>query len=171
MEGSRGPAPGEELRDAPHGHVHRPPRNDEPDSVYDWRIHHPIDGKPDRVAVEVSPKRGLLPRWRFVVPGNWDSIISWGVGPPGGGPINTSVKRPAGGGPVNLVNGPLVSWFGGHEALSSRLSAYLVFEGDPPQYLAFGQANEPGGPPARLEGISFAHHAQRPHSHGDSDDS
>jgi hypothetical protein len=64
-----------------------------------------------------------------------------------------------------MVNGPRVIWFGGHDVLSSRLSAYVVFEGEPPHYLAFGQADEPGGPPAKIEGISFAAHQHGPHTH------
>ena len=92
------------------------------------------------------------------MPAEWESLLTWGVGEPGGGPINPSVKRPVEGGPVNLVNGPRVWWFGGHETLSSKLSAYLMFEGEPPHYLAFGQADDPGGPPNRLEGITFGRH-------------
>ena len=109
----------------------------------------------DRVAVEVAPWKGLLPRWRFVVPGDYDGPVKWGVGPSGTGKINTDVKRPAKDGPIQMVNGPLIIWFGGHESLSGNQSAYLVFEGDPPHYVAFGQAELVGGPPGELEGISF----------------
>ena len=89
-------------------------------------------------------------------------MVTWGVGAPGGGPVNPSVKRPIEEGPVDLVNGPRVYWFGGHDTLSSKLSAYLVFEGDPPNYLAFGQSDDPGGPPKRLEGITFGRHQNQP---------
>lgn len=164
MAGQDNPLPGGHHADgdAGHDHVHETPSQDPPPSTYVWRIHHPIDGVEDRVAVEVAPHRGLLPRWRFVVPAEWDGVVTWGVGRPGGGPVNPSVKRPVEEGPVDLVNGPRVYWFGGHDTLSSKLSAYLVFEGDPPNYLAFGQADDPGGPPNRLEGITFGRHQNRP---------
>ena len=164
MEGHNNPSPGGHHAhgDAEHGHSHESPSLQDPSTTYVWRVHHPVDGVEDRVAVEVSPRRGLLPRWRFVVPAEWESLLTWGVGEPGGGPINPSVKRPVEGGPVNLVNGPRVWWFGGHETLSSKLSAYLMFEGEPPHYLAFGQADDPGGPPNRLEGITFGRHQVHP---------
>ena len=125
------------------------------DTQYNWRIHHPFEGVENRVAVEVAPWKGLLPRWRFVVPGDYDGPAKWGIGPSGSGEINTDVKRPAKDGPIQMVNGPLISWFGGHESLSTSQSAYLVFEGEPPHYVAFGQAEAVGGPPGELEGISF----------------
>ena len=60
--------------------------------------------------------------------------------------------------PVQLTDGPVVEWLGGHNPLSPSLSAYLVIDGDPPHYLAFGQSEEPDAPPASLEGIYFAAH-------------
>jgi len=65
-----------------------------------------------------------------------------------------------------MTNGPLVIWFGGHESLSSTQSAFLVFEGEAPHYVAFGQAESVGGPPSNLEGISFGDdHPTHPHDH------
>lgn len=136
--------------------THRPgPPSESEDTQFNWRIHHPFEGVEDRVAVEVAPWKGLLPRWRFVVPGDFDGPARWGVGPAGTGEIDENVKRPAKDGPIQMVNGPLVVWFGGHESLSTKLSAYLVFEGRPPHYVAFGQADAVAGPPGNLEGISF----------------
>ncbi len=148
-------------QDTEHAHdhaaeTHRPgPPSESEDTQFNWRIHHPFEGVEDRVAVEVAPWRGLLPRWRFVVPGDYDVPARWGTGPAGAGEIDTDVKRPAKDGPIQMVNGPLVVWFGGHESLSTKTSAYLVFEGRPPHYIAFGQADAVGGPPGNLEGISF----------------
>jgi len=136
--------------------THRPgPPSESEDTQFNWRIHHPFEGVEDRVAVEVGPWKGLLPRWRFVVPGDYEGPSRWGVGPSGTGEINEDVKRPAKDGPIQMVNGPLVVWFGGHESLSTKQSAYLVFEGRPPHYVAFGQADAVAGPPGNLEGISF----------------
>lgn len=141
------------------------------DTQYNWRIHHPFEGVEERVAVEVAPWKGLLPRWRFVVPGDFKGVARWGIGPSGTGDINEDVKRPAKDGPVQMINGPVVVWFGGHESLSTALSAYLVFEGDAPHYVAFGQAESVGGPPGILEGISFGddhpvHPDDHSHNHG-----
>lgn len=142
------------------GHEHGP--ESDPDTEYNWRIHHPFGDDGDEVAVEVSPKSGLLPRWRFVTPGSYTDVVRWGVGAPGGGPIDTDVRNPVEGGPVQLVNGPEVRWMGSVEALSSSKSAYLVFKGEPPHYVAFGQAEEPDGPPGALEGLSFGDHSEHP---------
>jgi hypothetical protein len=143
--------------------THRPgPSSQSDDTQYNWKIHHPFEGVEDRVAVEVAPWKGLLPRWRFVVPGDYKGTSKWGVGPAGSGEIDENVKRPAKDGPIQMVNGPLVVWFGGHESLSTNQSAYLVFEGEPPHYVAFGQAESVGGPPDQLEGISFGDHPSHP---------
>ena len=115
------------------------------------------------MAVEVSPKNGLIPRWRFVVPRDFGGILVWGTGPSDGGEVNADVKNPSHGGPVQLVNGPEVIWFGGISPLSSKISAYLVFEGSPPHYIAFGQADKVDGPPRTMEGISFGEHTSHPH--------
>ena len=145
--------------DSAHDHAadtHRPgPSSESDDTQFNWRIHHPFEGVEDRVAVEVAPWKGLLPRWRFVVPGDYQGPTRWGIGPAGLGEIDEDVKRPAKDGPIQMVNGPLVVWFGGHESLSTTQSAYLVFEGEPPHYVAFGQADAVGGPPGQREGISF----------------
>ena len=136
--------------------THRPDPSAEPDDTeYNWHVHHPFEDVDNRVAVEVAPRKGLLPRWRFVVPGDFDGVIRWGIGPSRTGSIDEDVKRPVKEGPIQMVNGPLVVWFGGHESLSTEQSAYLVFEGEAPHYVAFGQAENVGGPPGDLEGISF----------------
>jgi hypothetical protein len=148
--------------------THRPgPPSEADDTQYNWKIHHPFEGVEDRVAVEVAPWRGLLPRWRFVVPGDYKGPTKWGIGPAGSGEIDEDVKRPAKDGPIQMVNGPLVVWFGGHESLSTKQSAYLVFDGEPPHYVAFGQAQAVAGPPDQLEGISFGDHPTHPGGHID----
>ncbi len=147
-----------------HSHVHGTASDAPPDTLYNWQIRHPFEGVTDRVAVEVSPRSGLLPRWRFVIPADYSGVVVWGVGEPGAESIDHSlVRRPVTQGPVQLKDGPIVEWMGGHNPLSSSLSAFLVFEGDPPHYLAFGQADEPGGPPSSLEGVYFQSHQHPSH--------
>jgi len=160
---TQGPGNPEEHQHDHAADTHQPvPSSESEDTEYNWRIHHPFEGVERRVAVEVAPWRGLLPRWRFVIPGDFDGIARWGIGPAGTGKIDTDVKRPAKDGPVRMINGPLVKWFGGHESLSTSQSAYLVFEGEAPHYVAFGQAEAVGGPPGNLEGISFGDHPVHP---------
>ncbi len=153
-----------------HLHTHGTPSSEAPGSRFCWQVHHPFENIPGRAAIEVGPWSGLLPRWRFVVPADYEGVVRWGIGPPNGAvadPTQISlenVRRPLRHGPVQLTDGPLVEWFGGHNPLSPNLSAYIVIDGDPPHYLAFGQADEPEGPPTVLEGIYFAaHHSPHPH--------
>ena len=146
-----------------HLHTHGTPSYEDPGSRFRWQVHHPFEDIPGRAAIEVGPWSGLLPRWRFVVPADYEGIVRWGIGP-SSVPINGSeislenVRRPMRHGPVQLVDGPLVEWFGGHNPLSPTRSAYIIIDGDPPHYLAFGQADDPEGPPTTLEGVYFAAH-------------
>ena len=143
-----------------HQHAHGAPSAENPQSRFRWQVHHPFDGVPARAAIEVAPWSGLLPRWRFVIPAEYEGVVSWGVGKPNGGAVSfADVRRPIRHGPVQLTNGPVVEWFGGHNPLSQSLSAYLVIDGDPPHYLAFGQSPDQETPPGSLEGVYFnAHH-------------
>lgn len=149
-----------------HAHSHEP----EPDTQYNWHVHHPFGPEGDEVAIEVRPRQGLLARWRFVIPAAYTGVTRWGTGPAEGSDVEQLSHGTAEGGPVQLVNGPEVIWFGGVEPLSSRKSAFLVFKGDPPHYVAFGQADDPEGPPGALEGVSFGDHPSHPplggHPHG-----
>ncbi len=149
---------------AEHSHTHGTPSSEEPQSRYQWQVHHPFEDIPGRAAIEVSPWTGLLPRWRFVVPADYEGIVMWGVGPPGATKVDfAAVRRPVRHGPVQLIDGPMVEWFGGHNPLSRSLSAYIVIDGDPPHYLAFGQSEDTETPPASLEGVYFAaHHPPHP---------
>lgn len=148
-----------------HAHTHSTVSHDDPQSRFRWQIHHPFEGIHDRAAIEVSPWNGLLPRWRFIIPSDYEGVVRWGVGPPGATDISfEAVRRPLRHGPVQLTDGPEVEWLGGHNPLSNSLSAYIVIDGDPPHYLAFGQADEPEAPPSSLEGIYFNAH-QSPHPH------
>ena len=159
---TQGPHHQDDSRDS----AARIPPSQSSDTQYNWRIHHPFEDVEHRVAVEVAPWKGLLPRWRFVIPGDFKGVSRWGVGPAGSGQIDENVKRPVKDGPIQMTNGPLVVWFGGHESLSTAQSAFLVFEGEAPHYIAFGQSESVGGPPASLEGVSFGNdHPSHPHDH------
>ncbi len=147
-----------------HLHTHGTPSSEDPGSRFRWQVHHPFENIPGRAAIEVTPWSGLMPRWRFVIPAEYEGMVRWGIGEANGGEVSfDNVRRPLRHGPVQLVDGPLVEWFGGHNPLSPNLSAYIIIDGDPPHYLAFGQADEPEGPPTTLEGVYFAaHHPPHP---------
>ena len=138
---------------------------EDPVSVYDWQIVHPFQNVKNRVAVEVMPWRGLLSRWRFVLPSDYNGVVEWGITKPGEHVVKKGVLRPVEHGPTQLVNGPEVVWFGGHKPLSQTLAAIIVFKNPAPHYLAFGIADQPGGPPFSLEGISFV--SDNAHFHSD----
>ena len=51
-------------------------------SSYNWRIIHPFDND-STLGVEVMPWKGLIPRWRFVLPSEYNGLIKWGIIVPG----------------------------------------------------------------------------------------
>ena len=127
--------PNQQHDDAPaeHVHTHGTVSYEEPESRYRWQIHHPFENIHHRAAIEVAPWSGLLPRWRFIIPSDYEGMVRWGVGPPGATEISLEdVRRPVRHGPVQLTNGPEVEWLGGHNPLSNSLSAYIIIDGDPP---------------------------------------
>lgn len=153
-----------------HRHTHSLEPGGGPGTRFNWRIHHPYQQAENRVAIEVSAWNGLVPRWRFVLPAGYDGILEWGTGPAGGeAGIEPVTSNRSEGGPVQMENGPTVVWFGGLDPLSTKRSAYVVFEGDPPHYVMFGQSETPDGPPGSLEGITFGDHSEHPHDHGHED--
>lgn len=159
-----------------HGHSHGPGPSD-PRTHYAWSVHHPYNGVENHVAVEVRPHFGFVRDWRFVLPSEYEGVVKWGVGKPGGLPIEGELRGVATGGPTQLLNGPDVVWFGATERLSaSNRSAYLVFNDPPPHYVSFGEAEGPEDPPQTLEGISFGDshdqlaNAHDGHDHGAHDD-
>ena len=157
---------GQDQQSHPHQHTHAAPSiGNNPDSRFRWTVHHPVDGIETRAAVEVGPWSGLLPRWRFVVPADFKRVVRWGIGPSGGEDLGeAATSRRVHQENVQLQNGPMVDWMGGHSPLSKNLSAFLVFDGDPPHFMAFGQAEEMDGPPTNLEGVYFAGHPPPSHA-------
>ncbi len=156
------------------GHSHGPDQGDVR-THYAWSVHHPYNGVETHVAVEVHPHFGFARDWRFVLPSDYEGVVAWGVGEPGGAPIRDRLRGETKGGPTQLLNGPDVVWFGATERISaSSRSAYLVFNDPPPHYVSFGEAENPTLPPDSLEGISFGDShdnladAHSGHDHGDS---
>lgn len=120
-----------------------------PQSRYVWQVHQPYRGFPGSVAVEVRPRFGELMYWRFAVPAS-ATVTEWGFGPAGEGPIsgNTAIGFESTGG---AVDGTPARCFGCGDKLSPGISAYVVFHGTLPEFVGFGLASEPFGPPGQLE--------------------
>jgi len=128
----------------------RPPEiSNEPQTRYVWKVHEGYEGSPSLTAVEVRPRFGEVFYWRFVVPR--DCLISrWGHGPSGGGSLSCRttdiVDRVS-----EKLNNVEIRWFGAGDRLSPGTSAYVVFNGPLPGFIAFGLASDPFGEPGALE--------------------
>ena len=79
-------------------------------TLYNWRIYHPYEDVEKRVCVEVNAWRGLLYRWRFIIPHDYKGIVKWGVGKSGTGIIKDSIKS------TKLANGRLLFFGNGASA-------------------------------------------------------
>ena len=133
----------------------RPPkRQPAAESRFVWSVHRNYGGIPSHVAVEVRPHFGTMMYWRLIVPAS-STVVAWGLGPAGGGAILGMTMM--------AVEGQLTfqstscAFFGSGDALSPSVSAYVVFEGQPPSFVGFGQAQEPlGTPSGDIEVISLS---------------
>jgi len=115
---------------------------------FEWKLHPCFGGDPEATAVEVGAKKESIPYWRFAVPRR-SPAARWGQGPRGGGeisPIKFSVVRGSG-----RFGHHEVTWFGAANAVSLTESAYAVFLGHLPEFVCFGPARGPTGPPGTME--------------------
>ncbi len=115
---------------------------------FNWRIHPSYGGDSSRTAVEVGPRSENIRCWRFAVPTS-AALKQWGHGPSGGGeisPVRFSVVRGAG-----RLQNTEITWFGSEDSLSQAESAYAVFAGQLPDFVCFGRARTPEGPPGKME--------------------
>jgi len=113
-----------------------------------WAIHASYGGDPSRIAVEVCPLSEGIRHWRFAVPASIPPI-QWGHGPSNGGeisPCRFSVVRGSG-----LLENSEILWFGSEDYLSQADSAYVVFDRRLPDFVCFGRAKTPSGPPGKME--------------------
>jgi hypothetical protein len=131
---------------------HRSPHRKEEaivgDSRFIWKIHPSYCGNPSITAIEVSPKLESIQYWRFAIPKSVQSA-RWGQGAAGGGeisPIKFAVAKGSG-----RYGSADVVWFGAANAVSPTESAYVVFVGPLPEFICFGPAESPMGPPGQME--------------------
>ncbi len=127
------------------------------ETQFAWKAHVGYGGDPSMTAIEVGSKLESVPYWRFAIP-KTARVTKWGPGPAGGGeicPHKFGVTRGSGKyGSFDVV------WFGAANAISPTESAYIVFSGPLPDFVCFGPALSPNGPPQQME-IRWASLANR----------
>jgi hypothetical protein len=132
----------------------RPPQvSSEPQTQYVWQIHQGYGGASGSTAIEVRPRFGEIMYWRFALPVS-TPVAFWGHGPAGGGPVSGNRSNSINGA-AGEMNGAPVTYFGAGDRLTPGISAYVVFNGALPDFVAFGLASEVFGPPGQMEIISL----------------
>jgi len=116
---------------------------------FNWNVHYCYGGNPLMTAVEVGPRNESVPYWRFAFPSS-ARIVSWGVGAAGGcgeiAPLKFAVAKGSGRYATDEV-----LWFGAANAISATESAYAIVAGPLPEFVCFGPARNPSGPPGPME--------------------
>lgn len=120
---------------------------------YVWEVHQGYGGTPTAIAVEVRPRFGEIMYWRFAVPTS-ASIARWGHGPSGGASLSWTQTMSVDGGSGD-IDGVPITWFGSGDKLSPGISAYVVFNEALPDFVGFGLASDPVGPPGPVEIVPF----------------
>ncbi len=118
------------------------------DTRFVWKIHSDYCGDPSTTAVEVRSKEESIHYWRFAIPKSAQTI-RWGQGPSGGGELS-HVRFSEATGSAKYGNRE-VNWFGAANIISNTESAYAVFSGSLPDFICFGPADSPFGPPGQME--------------------
>jgi hypothetical protein len=118
------------------------------DISFIWKIHASYCDNPALTAVEVRPDQESIQSWRFAIPKSAQAI-RWGQGPSGGGEISRILYAEAKG--SGKYGNRDVTWFGADNGLSNSESAYVVFSGALPDFICFGSAKNPYGPPGQME--------------------
>lgn len=117
----------------------RPPTvTPNPQSRFIWRVHRDYLGQAGQVAVEVRPRFGEVMFWRFAVPAE-AKRSRWGFGQANGGGLS-AIKNSVLDDYMGTLDGSDVVVFGAADRLSPGTSAYVVFDGVPPRFVAFGLA-------------------------------
>jgi hypothetical protein len=120
---------------------------------YIWSIHACYCGDPSMTAVEVRAKGESIQYWRFAIP-RLAQTVRWGQGPSGGQAIsNAGVSEATGSGRYGSHS---ITWFGAANTIPNTESAYAVFSGPLPDFICFGSATSPFGPPGPMETVKTA---------------
>lgn len=129
--------------------LHEPlARKGQEDMRFVWKIHPCFCGDPSMTAVEVHAREESIEYWRFAIP-KAARTVAWGQGPSGGRGISHVRLGEASG--TGRYGSQDVAWFGAANSISKTESAYAVFSGPLPEFICFGPAKGPYGPPAQME--------------------
>jgi hypothetical protein len=113
-----------------------------------WEVHSCYCSNPSMTAVEVRSKEESVQYWRFAIP-KTVRPVKWGQGPSGGREISRiRFAEATGSGRYGNID---VTWFGAANIISNTESAYAVFSGPLPEFICFGPAQSPFGPPKDME--------------------
>lgn len=118
------------------------------DTRFVWCAHSCYGGDSSMTAIEVRTRLESIPHWRFAIPKSVPTVRC-GMGAPGGGeicPLETELVRGSG----KYVSSD-ITWFGADLAISNTASAYILFSGPVPEFICFGAAKGPLGPPGKME--------------------
>jgi hypothetical protein len=115
---------------------------------FSWKIHSCYGGDPSMTAVEVRSAVEKIQYWRFAVP-KPTQTARWGQGPAGGYDISR-VRFAEASGSGRFEHRDTL-WFGAANTVSDTESAYVVFLGPLPDFICFGSAKSPFGPPDSME--------------------
>ena len=115
---------------------------------FSWKIHSCYGGDPSMTAVEVRSMAERIQYWRFAVPKSTQTA-RWGQGPAGGCDISR-VRFAEARGSGRFEHRDIL-WFGAANTVSDTESAYAVFLGSLPDFICFGLAKSPFGPPDSME--------------------
>ena len=130
-----------------------------PESIYNWEIDHsdPNDENPT-IIIAVSPNKGLISKWKFIIPAEYIGIINWGISNKN---KTSNIRRPRGAietPMIKLKDGQEVDLKGGIEPISNTKQATIILKSPAPHFLAFGFSEEEDSPPINIEGITFENH-------------
>ncbi len=110
------------------------------------RVHNPYLGDPNLYAVEFAPRFGEIHYWRIAYPGVGLQPVQKGIGPAGGAGRSGVLQNSLEG--STELKGVAMKFFGAGDPLTPSTAAYVVFNCNPPTFLAFGCAKEPYGLPS-----------------------
>ena len=120
-----------------------------PQTRYVWRVYAGYNGQSSLTAVEIRPRTGEIAFWQVAAP-TTAQVILWGSGPTGCGTISEPIYKTIEG-RLAEINGVPVVWYGAGDQISEKVSAYVVFEGDLPDFICFGFASNPSGKAHAIE--------------------